>query len=105
MTFADVARQTEGLSIFLVWELVEKPLFSGREVGKGVGMKVAWFKAVSGTQELGGQPAGFWSKGCLRDQEFGVPKIEQSGGGEGQGLQESHLTWVGRAVLAQASVK
>lgn len=59
MTFADMARQTEGLSIFLVWELVEKPLFSGREEGKGVGREVAWFKVVSMTQELGGQPAGF----------------------------------------------
>lgn len=41
-----MARQTKGLSIFLVWELVEKPLFSGREEGKGVGMEMAWFKAV-----------------------------------------------------------
>lgn len=53
MTFASVARQTEGVSVFLAWDPVEQLLFSGR-----------WRRG------RGGDGGGFvWGGGggCLRD--------------------------------------
>lgn len=100
MTFADMAGQTEGLSISPAWELMEQPLFSGREEEKEVGMEVGLFSGVSGTQEPEANQQLLGARICLRDWEFRILKLEPCGEGQGlrwgcAGLREVGALWVG----------
>lgn len=45
---ARCGQDAEGLAVFLVWELVEQLLFSGRGEGQEERKEVALFKGVSG---------------------------------------------------------